>query len=606
MYQLQPLSVTVGGVTRTISCQGEVGPQATGIANWNANSFAGCTVTAPPLFVGPLVANSLNGATLTSTTVNGVPVSTTITTNTANAINVVNNGTAPFSPNLLWLPNRAGVDVPVTCEGYADATIGAPASRRFFNCRGVTAAVAAGTYNATKALADTDTSTIGGYIKIERRNIVPAGSPATWTDVTMEILNLGIGAGNSGGAACGVPNPNAVLRIQRLRDNGGGSCTYFQSLNPWDRRPQGLYDPREGTVRDATTTDPMGYAGVMLYIALDVNNLRRWLDGTIGTTGTQTAQAASGNGFIVYFSDRRGNHNAAGDETGECGFEDHVNSTVTNGLPDGALQPGEDVNWDARTPTVITQETYGGTPSTIGAPAGMATAGVAPFATIPNSNNAGAVTPTAGAMRVNRVMLFRRALKLVNAGLVSLPATGLTVAAENPVYVHGNYNAIVPGTVPTNSAQWTTAWNSQASAPASVVGDAITLLSNNWSDAVVRSSEQQRIAAGNHHHVAVRRPGGQGAVVPALRCRVREPRRPVRHRRWSGQLPADARELGRPADRLPWIADLAPRQQAGDRHLQVRFRRRLQQRIQRRRARVLVRHQLPDAVAAAARDTHVP
>ena len=42
--------------------------------------------------------------------------------------------------------------------------------------------------------------------------------------------------------------------------------------------------------------------------------------------------------------------------------------------------------------------------------------------------------------RANRTLFFRRALKLVNGGLGNLPP-GLTVAAENPVYVQGNYNS---------------------------------------------------------------------------------------------------------------------------------------------------------------------
>ena len=43
--------------------------------------------------------------------------------------------------------------------------------------------------------------------------------------------------------------------------------------------------------------------------------------------------------------------------------------------------------------------------------------------------------------RANRTLFFSRALKLVNGGLGNLPQ-GLTIVAENPVYVQGNYNAI--------------------------------------------------------------------------------------------------------------------------------------------------------------------
>ena len=40
-------------------------------------------------------------------------------------------------------------------------------------------------------------------------------------------------------------------------------------------------------------------------IELDVGNLRKWLKGTIGTTGGQV-DYVSQNGYILYFSDRRG------------------------------------------------------------------------------------------------------------------------------------------------------------------------------------------------------------------------------------------------------------------------------------------------------------
>lgn len=463
LYKVPTLQVTLGASVQNVVCQGKTGPTVPAGTTYPANSFVGCNV-ATAVGAGASVGAVINGQWVSKNVVG------TIAAGGSSTITVGTDGTAPFSPNLLWLPNTAGVDVPVTCEGYTDIAISG--NKRFLNCRGITA-ISNATYNVTKALANQDTATIGGYIKIERRNIVAPGTPDTWTDVTLEILNLGIGDRNSGGTVCIDPTPDAVLRIQRLRDNGGGTCTYSQSLNYWDWWPQTLYDPREGTTRDAATTDPMRYAGVMQYIALDVGNLKRWLAGTIGTTGTQTAQAASGNGFIVYFSDRRGNHDGAGNETGEFGFEDHVNSANSSGAPDGVLQTGENVNWDVRTPAVVTQELYGGAPSAIGLPAGAVTAGVTPYATIANNS--------AGQARVNRVFLFRRALKLVNGALVggvsNLPATGLTVVAENPVYVHGNYNA-------NESADFSTGWSNQTgNVPAAVVGDAITLLSRNWTDA---------------------------------------------------------------------------------------------------------------------------
>jgi len=56
-----------------------------------------------------------------------------------------------------------------------------------------------------------------------------------------------------------------------------------------------------------------------------------------------------------------------------------------------------------------------------------------------------------------------------------LPSLGLTVASASPIYVLGHYNQ-------TNTANLGTA-NTSTTFPASLVGDAITILSTNWSDA---------------------------------------------------------------------------------------------------------------------------
>ena len=94
----------------------------------------------------------------------------------------------------------------------------------------------------------------------------------------------------------------------------------------------------------------------MNYIELDVNNLRRWILGQIGTTGTLTRNE---NGYIVYFSDRRNNKsNVAADcpaplavpcETGEYGWEDIINPAIPSGLPpNNVLDGGEDLNANGR------------------------------------------------------------------------------------------------------------------------------------------------------------------------------------------------------------------------------------------------------------------
>ncbi len=54
-----------------------------------------------------------------------------------------------------------------------------------------------------------------GFLKIERQD-----AAGTWNDVTMELLNLGFAGPNQDGQICADPTPNAVIRLQRLRDNG--------------------------------------------------------------------------------------------------------------------------------------------------------------------------------------------------------------------------------------------------------------------------------------------------------------------------------------------------------------------------------------------------
>jgi hypothetical protein len=96
---------------------------------------------------------------------------------------------------------------------------------------------------------------------------------------------------------------------------------------------------------------------------------------------------------------------------------------------------------------------------------------------------------TAAQAQENSVVIFRRALRLVNGTLGNLPPLaaahpssgtvcsggtggGFTVASENPVYVQGDYNSST-----------TNGFNDAfplCHVPASVGADAVSLLSNNW------------------------------------------------------------------------------------------------------------------------------
>jgi hypothetical protein len=336
------------------------------------------------------------------------------------------------------------------------------------------------------------TPTLGGYIKIEMRSTAGA-----WVDVTLEILRLGIvgrdlsNGTNTNGAnftgswtafsntACPDPNPDAIIRLQRPRPaNKSVAGCGAGSVNPRDYWPTALFDSREGYVRD--TGNVLYPGGIMQYIELDVRNLGRWLTGAIAGSGTQ---AVNVNGWVVYFSGRRGNRNALGQETGEYGFEDFVNPASGVGAPNGVLDAGEDVNSSGGA-----VEVYGATPRyPAAAGSGLPPAPANPAFSVPLDTTArpytampatstvggGPATPSHVVARANPQIFFRRALKLVNGGLGNIAMPGLTIAAENPIYIQGDWNASTVG----GAANY-----GNPHAATSVIGDTVSLLSNAWND----------------------------------------------------------------------------------------------------------------------------
>jgi hypothetical protein len=349
-----------------------------------------------------------------------------------------------------------------------------------------------------------------GFLKVEYRN-----AAGDWTDVTTEWLNLGYSKRNidalNGTAARCAESPahtaNAIIRIQRMKEtpltnppcgtrtagpaNVGNSDLNATATDYW---PLTFYDVREAYQRDNLSTDEETAAGreiylggVMHYIELDVNNLRRWLLGQIGLSGPAVVEE---DGYTVYFSDRRGNRTLAGAETGEYGFEDVVNPASASGTPNGALDGGagafpngyEDANdngvldnygYTAPMPAFGWNANAALTPYLPGANARSLITGVCrPAGPAPGVPCAGATTIAAGIeirnkARANPPLLFRRVLRVTNGALGNLPADGLTIASENPVYVEGNYNA--------NTAAF-----GAGSVPAAIMADAITILSETW------------------------------------------------------------------------------------------------------------------------------
>jgi len=238
-------------------------------------------------------------------------------------------------------------------------------------------------------------------------------------------------------------------------------------------------------------------------VEIDVGNLKRWLAGAIGASGSSVNSTAQ-NGYVLYFSDRRGMlinpnaplPNAPDTKSGDAGLEDVINASSTAGLPDGQLDtipPGrsispEDVNENGVLDNFGAANLGLGFWGTVGNAAQNlntqinSTANPDPFGTAAGARIASCSTTA----RKNWVSGARHALRLVDGSLGNVPVTpagtitdpgGFTVASENPVYIWGDYNS--------SSADST--WNSTPAdivghSSAAVIADAVTFLSSSWSD----------------------------------------------------------------------------------------------------------------------------
>jgi hypothetical protein len=313
--------------------------------------------------------------------------------------------------------------------------------------------------------------------------------------------------------------------------------TVAANKNTYGWFPINMYDPREGefahltvlTAAQAATSCAAG--GLMNVVELDMANLTRWLQGAIPAAGSSgpNVETASQNGYIVYFSDRRGLQTRrafpGADLDGEYGYEPVVDATnaiwsmrgmesqtgtefapSAGNLTMGGQEAGEDING-----TVVTINSGGDQliathgRFSLGAGfgnkadgKGLSNSGAATQnLSWPNSLAAGTGTQTGSptdfidspAARIqncaqigqsNIVMGARHALKIVNGSQGHFRYTdangnpiGLTIASEQPVYVQGNYNA------DNNDA---TNWGGYTHLSSAVIADAVTLLSNVFDD----------------------------------------------------------------------------------------------------------------------------
>ena len=272
----------------------------------------------------------------------------------------------------------------------------------------------------------------------------------------------------SSSAASGATNSNENSAHLKWADiNGSG---YKFAIVPF---PIQMYDQREGRPNDDASDATSNFgstnvpaAGVMSVIDIDVANLRRFLNGDFDgllplTTPFAVAKGSSlrsadipeVGGWVLYVSDRRGDH----DFDGEYDMED-IN-------PDGILQFYEDVNANG----ILERDFLNEAPSyTESVPRGQAATADHKY--------------------------YRRVVRLING--TTLPGRydaanpsntkGFTVASENGIYVQGNYNATGAGISTTSAPTPPENYYPKDTVnhiPASVSGDAVMILSNSWSDA---------------------------------------------------------------------------------------------------------------------------
>ncbi len=249
--------------------------------------------------------------------------------------------------------------------------------------------------------------------------------------------------------------------------------------------PIQLHDTREGNRRDSTSGLSSGNVyknGVLSVVDIDVANLRSFLNGTWdgklpkttpwalahGNTGLTSSDIPQNRGWVVYFSDRRGD----ADFDGVYDMED-VN-------PNESSLIEEDVDNDGQIRTDYTDE--------------------APTADSQVNAAQAAVTDHA---------FYRRAVRLIDG--VTLPGIydaatpgntkGFTLASEDSVFVQGNFNATsvaVAGGTNVSTSERYSPYNTSLHIPASIIGDIVNILSSSWNDAqsfTSPNSPSSRVAA---------------------------------------------------------------------------------------------------------------
>jgi hypothetical protein len=321
--------------------------------------------------------------------------------------------------------------------------------------------------------------------------------------------------------------------ITAITDDPGGSV---RNDNPTDNPedpaypnlwnqivPISIYNVREGWNNGApnNVNTTIYERGIMSVVEINMRNLARWVDGVydnnlLSGTAAVSANIDGTNGYIVYVSDRRGDR-IKSEYTGYdpiTGMPLGLPINTTNGMvdnediygPNGVLDPGEDVIDSGIDPA--TGQPKKGTlqKDTLELPDMGLTW------TNPANNDLRlerAIQVLGGFARIGttgtgqpiysvpyNTPYFRRSVRLFNgenmvisgaAGKLS-STKGITISAENMIFIWGNYNTTGVSGQPTGGSTLNQGCGSQPcyqgnQIPASIVADAFSPLSKTWFDA---------------------------------------------------------------------------------------------------------------------------
>lgn len=332
------------------------------------------------------------------------------------------------------------------------------------------------------------------------------------------VLNNYWGADGQIKVAAGVPSQDGNIgylkdiqndtALQQIRSDTPSSAGNWNSIVPIN-----IYNVREGRITTGLSKDDVYERGMMSVIDINMRNLARWVDGVYDTTLLSGSNAVStnidgSNGYIVYFSDRRGDRvKSERDASG-------VTVSTTNGMvdnediygPNNILDAGEDV----------IDALADGSGALKKGSLQKDTAELPDPAVLPGSygSDSNARARTAAAW-LNPNNYFRRSVRLFNGENLQISGAanklsstkGITVSSENMLYVWGNFNTTGINGQPTGGATLNdssqTYYYLGNQIPTSLVCDALFPLSKNWFDS----------ASTIHPEDVKKRPGDEKADV---------------------------------------------------------------------------------------------